>query len=151
MFRANFKHVKCYCNVFKRHNSTETIEKTIPIAFFMKVFGMTSFLLFFRNCFNFFSFPDLPYQPTLKIVQQLPDVYKGDHKDVESTHKTLLELQFTPNCIRERPEILRTSSLTLENRYKTLQECGSTNIDIMTLSKYVIIMNRSVTLLKGEY
>lgn len=84
-------------------------------------------------------------------MERFPDLYQADKKDMESSYRTLLELNFTKNCLRERPEILRNSSLTLMNRFKCLQECGCTNIDISTLTKYVIVMNKSVSLLKCKY
>lgn len=94
---------------------------------------------------------ELPYLASLKIMEQFPDLYQADKKDVESSYRTLLSLNYTNKCLRERPEILRNSSLTLVNRFKTLEECGCTNIDISTLTKYVIIMNKSVAMLKCKY
>lgn len=84
-------------------------------------------------------------------MEKYPDLYQTDKNNVESSYRTLMTLNYTSSCIRERPEILRNSPLTLENRFKVLQECGCTNIDIMTLSKYVTVMNKSVSLLKCKY
>lgn len=84
-------------------------------------------------------------------MERFPDLHQADKQDVENSFKTLLGLNYTNICIGQRPEILRNSQLTLENRFNTLKECGCTNIDIHTLTKYVTVMNKSVTLLKCKY
>lgn len=93
----------------------------------------------------------MSYNHAFKIMERFPDLYQADKQDVENSYKTLLGFNYTSKGIGQRPEILRNSSLTLENRFKTMQECGCTNIDILTLTKYVTVMNKSVAMLKCKY
>lgn len=82
-------------------------------------------------------------------MKKHPELKTLKVKDVLNSKNALSKFNFTVDDIMNKPMILYTNEVTIENRYIVLKECGFENITISLLYKFVAAMNRSVVALKS--
>ncbi|XP_067646146.1 transcription termination factor 5, mitochondrial [Eurosta solidaginis] len=82
-------------------------------------------------------------------LEKYPKLSKIKRKDILNSCKALKKLNFDVESILSKPLILYQNALTIQNRYEVLTECGFDPITLMLLTKYVRVMNNTVTKLKS--
>lgn len=70
-------------------------------------------------------------------------------QDAVNTANALKRLNFDVATILKKPLMLYQNALTVENRYEVLHECGFQPISLVLLSKYVTVLNKTVSGLKS--
>ncbi|XP_055903287.1 transcription termination factor 5, mitochondrial [Eupeodes corollae] len=83
-------------------------------------------------------------------LQKNTQLYTVKREQLISSAETLKSLNFTVNDILDKPMILYQNTLTLQNRYNVLNECGCEAISLKLLFKFVTIMNRNISTLKSQ-
>ncbi|XP_014088717.2 transcription termination factor 5, mitochondrial [Bactrocera oleae] len=83
------------------------------------------------------------------VLVKYPELKAIKRQDAVNTVKTLKMLNFDVETILQKPVVLHQNALTLENRYEVLYECGFQPITLILLSKFVTVINKTVSMLKS--
>ncbi|XP_050317017.1 transcription termination factor 5, mitochondrial [Bactrocera neohumeralis] len=83
------------------------------------------------------------------ILIKYPELKTIKRQDAVNTVKVLKMMNFDVETILQKPVVLHQNALTLENRYEVLHECGFQPITLILLSKFVTVINKTVSMLKS--
>ncbi|XP_018803698.1 PREDICTED: uncharacterized protein LOC108978059 [Bactrocera latifrons] len=83
------------------------------------------------------------------ILIKYPELKAIKRQDAINTVKALKQMNFDVETILQKPVVLHQNALTLENRYEVLHECGFQPITLILLSKFVTVINKTVSMLKS--
>lgn len=74
-----------------------------------------------------------------------------DESEIADSFRYLQSKNISIDEIKKRVTVLAQPSITLQNHHEVLLECGFTKVDASSLVKYIVIMNKSVKILKNLY
>lgn len=74
-----------------------------------------------------------------------------EQSEIVDSFRYLQSKNISINEIKQRITVLAQPAITLQNHYEVLLECGFTKVDASSLVKYIVIMNKSVKILKNLY
>ncbi|XP_011197051.1 transcription termination factor 5, mitochondrial [Zeugodacus cucurbitae] len=83
------------------------------------------------------------------VLDKYPELRAIKKQDAVNTAKALKRLNFDAENILQKPLVLHQNALTVENRYEVLHECGFRPITLLLLSKFVTVINKTVSMLKS--
>ncbi|XP_054745707.1 transcription termination factor 5, mitochondrial [Anastrepha obliqua] len=83
------------------------------------------------------------------VLEQHPELKTVKRQDAANTVNALKKLNFDIEAIITKPLILCQNALTIENRYEVLHECGFQPITLTMLTKFVTVINKTVSMLKS--
>lgn len=74
-----------------------------------------------------------------------------DQSEIVDSFRFLQSKNISIEEIKQRITVLAQPAITLQNHREVLLECGFTKVDASSLVKYIVIMNKSVKILKNLY
>ncbi|XP_036342585.1 transcription termination factor 5, mitochondrial-like [Rhagoletis pomonella] len=84
------------------------------------------------------------------VLEKHPELKTVKRQDAVNTANALKRLNFDVETILTKPLMLYQNALTVENRYQVLHECGFKPITLVLLSKYITVLNKTVSMLKSH-
>lgn len=125
-------------NIFSRFLSASKVdeivhvnEKPVTPGYLSRVLGSTS---------KYWS----------EALSKNKELYTVKREQIISSAETLKSMNYTVQEILDKPMLLYQNTLTIQNRYNVLQECGCQAITLNYLCKFVTIMNRDISTLKSQ-
>ncbi|XP_077289811.1 uncharacterized protein LOC143913720 [Arctopsyche grandis] len=85
---------------------------------------------------------DVPTFKVKSMMLQFPTIRNISEEQVDSAIQTLANFGIGKDCLLKNPKIFNIHFFTLKMRLFVLMECGFTNIDLPTLSKYITFINK---------
>ncbi|CAD6991676.1 transcription termination factor 5, mitochondrial [Ceratitis capitata] len=83
------------------------------------------------------------------VLAKNPELKSIKRQDAVNTANSLMKLNFDAEDIISKPLVLYQNALTVKNRYEVLDECGFKPVTLLIISKYVTVINKSVSMLKS--